>query len=130
MSAAIVSLLCVVLLDYQTQAQMKVQRDPMMQVTEYRTPEEIYVAFRNRKTSRFQGLAIAELQSSRADVVLAQAGGPVCAASLALLYGAGVLLDALRTRTGPRVVFRHAIAAVPVFIALAWCGFTSSRARI
>ena len=71
MSAAIVSLLCVVFMDHQTQAQMKVQRDPMMQVTGYRTPEEIYVAFRNRKMSRFQGLAIAEAiieQSRRTEI--------------------------------------------------------------
>lgn len=71
MSAAIVSLLCVVFMDHQTQAQMKVDKDPMMQVTGYRTPEEIYAAFRNRKTSRLQGLAIAEAiieQSRRTEI--------------------------------------------------------------
>ncbi len=73
MSAAIVSLLCVVFVDHQTQAQMKVDKDPMMQVRYpgYRTPEEIYVAFSNRKMSRFQGLAIAEAiseQSRRTEI--------------------------------------------------------------
>jgi len=73
MSAAIVSLLCVVFMDHQTQAQMKVDVDPMMQgrYSGYRTPEEIYAAFRNRKMSRFQGLEIAEAiieQSRRTEI--------------------------------------------------------------
>jgi len=73
MSAAIVSLLCVVFMDHQTQAQMKVDVDPMMQgrYSGYRTPEEIYAAFGNRKMSRFQGLEIAEAiieQSRRTEI--------------------------------------------------------------
>ena len=62
MSAAIVSLLCVVLLDYQTQAQMKVDVDPMMEdrYSGTRTPEEIFELFRDRKMNRLQGLQIAE----------------------------------------------------------------------
>ena len=69
MSAAIVSLLCVVLLDYQTQAQMKVDVDPMMRdrYSGTRTPEEIFEVFRDRKMNRLQGLQIAEaiLEQSR-----------------------------------------------------------------
>ena len=69
MSAAIVSLLCVVLLDHQTQAQMKVDMDPMMQdrYSGTRTPEEIFEVFRDRKMNRRQGLQIAEaiLEQSR-----------------------------------------------------------------
>jgi soluble lytic murein transglycosylase-like protein len=69
MSAAIVSLLCVVLLDYQTQAQMKVDVDPMMQdrYSGTRTPEEIFEVFRDRKMNRLQGLQIVEaiLEQSR-----------------------------------------------------------------
>ena len=73
MSAAIVSLLCVVFMDHQTQAQMKIERDPMMQDRDsgYRTPEEIYEVFRDRKLSRLQGLEIAEAiieQSRRTDI--------------------------------------------------------------
>ena len=69
MSAAIVSLLCVVFMDHQTQAHMKVDIDPMMQdrYSETRTPEEIFEVFRDRKLSRLQGLQIAEaiLEQSR-----------------------------------------------------------------
>jgi hypothetical protein len=69
MSAAIVSLLCVVLMDHQTQAHMKVDIDPMMQdrYSGTRTPEEIFEVFRDRKMSRLQGLQIAEaiLEQSR-----------------------------------------------------------------
>ena len=69
MSAAIVSLLCVVFMDHQTQAQMKVDIDPMMQdrYSGDRTPEEIFEVFRDRKMSRLQGLQIAEaiLEQSR-----------------------------------------------------------------
>ena len=69
MSAAMVSLLCVVLLDHQTQAQMKVDVDPMMQdrYSGTRTPEEIFEAFRDGKMNRLQGLQIAEaiLEQSR-----------------------------------------------------------------
>jgi hypothetical protein len=69
MSAAIVSLLCVVFMDHQTQAHMKVDIDPMMQdrYSETRTPEEIFEVFRDRKMSRLQGLQIAEaiLEQSR-----------------------------------------------------------------
>ena len=69
MSAAIVSLLCVVLLDHQTQAHMKVDIDPMMQdrYSGDRTPEEIYEVFRDKKMNRIQGLQIAEaiLEQSR-----------------------------------------------------------------
>jgi soluble lytic murein transglycosylase-like protein len=69
MSAAMVSLLCVVLLDHQTQAQMKVDVDPMMQdrYSGTRTPEEIFEVFRDRKMNRLQGLQIAEaiLEQSR-----------------------------------------------------------------
>ena len=69
MSAAIVSLLCVVFMDHQTQAQMKVDIDPMMQdrYSATRTPEEIFEVFRDRKMSRLQGLQIAEaiLEQSR-----------------------------------------------------------------
>jgi len=73
MSAVIVSLLCIVFMDHQTQAQMKVGMDPMMQVrySGYRTPEEIYEAFRHRKMSRLQGLEIAEAiieQSRRTEI--------------------------------------------------------------
>jgi hypothetical protein len=73
MSAAIVSLLCVVFMDHQTQAHMKVDVDPMMQgrYSGYRTPEEICEAFRHRKMSRFQGLEIAEAiieQSRRTEI--------------------------------------------------------------
>ena len=57
MSAAIVSLLCVVLLDYQTQAQMKVDVDPMMEdrYSGSRTPEEIFEVFRDRKMNQAPG---------------------------------------------------------------------------
>jgi hypothetical protein len=69
MSAAIVSLLCVVFMDHQTQAHMKVEIDPMMQdrYSGTRTPEEIYEVFRDRKMNRIQGLQIAEaiLEQSR-----------------------------------------------------------------
>lgn len=69
MSAAIVSLLCVVFMDHQTQAHMKVDIDPMMQdrYSETRTPEEIFEVFRDRKMNRLQGLQIAEaiLEQSR-----------------------------------------------------------------
>jgi len=69
MSAAIVSLLCVVFMDHQTQAHMKVDVDPMMQdrYSGTRTPEEIFEVFRDRKMSRLQGLQIAEaiLEQSR-----------------------------------------------------------------
>jgi hypothetical protein len=69
MSAAIVSLLCVVFVDHQTQAHMKVDIDPMMQdrYSGTRTPEEIFEVFRDRKTNRLQGLQIAEaiLEQSR-----------------------------------------------------------------
>lgn len=73
MSAAIVSLLCVVFLDHQTQAQMKYDMDPMMQdgFSGYRTPEDILEVFRDRKMSRLQGLEIAEAileQSRRTDI--------------------------------------------------------------
>jgi soluble lytic murein transglycosylase-like protein len=68
-SAAIVSLLCVVLLDHQTQAHMKIDIDPMMQdrYSGDRTPEEIYEVFRDKKMNRLQGLQIAEaiLEQSR-----------------------------------------------------------------
>jgi hypothetical protein len=69
MSAAIVSLLCVVFMDHQTQAHMKVNIDPMMQdrYSGIRTPEEIFEVFRDRKMNRLQGLQIAEaiLEQSR-----------------------------------------------------------------
>lgn len=69
MSAAIVSLLCVVFMDHQTQAHMKVDIDPMMQDRYWgtRTPEEIFEVFRDRKMNRLQGLQIAEaiLEQSR-----------------------------------------------------------------
>ena len=69
MSAAIVSLLCVVFMDHQTQAHMKVDIDPMMQdrYSASRTPEEIFEVFRDRKMNRLQGLQIAEaiLEQSR-----------------------------------------------------------------
>ena len=69
MSAAIVSLLCVVFMDHQTQAHMKVDIDPMMQdrYSGTRTPEEIFEVFRDRKMNRLQGLQIAEaiLEQSR-----------------------------------------------------------------
>ncbi len=69
MSAAIVSLLCIVLLGHQTQAHMKYDIDPMMQdrYSGYRTPEEILEVFRDRKMNRLQGLEIAEaiLEQSR-----------------------------------------------------------------
>lgn len=69
MSAAMVSLLCVVFMDHQTQAQMKVAIDPMMQdrYSGDRTPEEIFEVFRDRKMNRLQGLQIAEaiLEQSR-----------------------------------------------------------------
>ena len=69
MSAAIVSLLCVVLLDHQTQAQMKVDVDPMMEdrYSGTRTPEEIFETFRDRKMNRLHGMEIAEaiLEQSR-----------------------------------------------------------------
>ena len=69
MSAAIVSLLCVVFMDHQTQAHMKIDIDPMMQdrYSGTRTPEEIYEVFRDKKMNRLQGLQIAEaiLEQSR-----------------------------------------------------------------
>jgi len=69
MSAAIVSLLCVVFMDHQTQAHMKVDIDPMMQdrYSGTRTPEEIFEVFRDRKMNRLHGLQIAEaiLEQSR-----------------------------------------------------------------
>jgi soluble lytic murein transglycosylase-like protein len=75
MSAAIVSLLCVVLLNQQTQAQaqMKCNMDPMTQdsYSGYSTPEEILEAFRDKKMSRLQGLEIAEAiieQSRRTEI--------------------------------------------------------------
>jgi hypothetical protein len=68
-SAAIVSLLCVVFMDHHTQAHMKVDIDPMMQdrYSGTRTPEEIFEVFRDRKMNRIQGLQIAEaiLEQSR-----------------------------------------------------------------
>jgi soluble lytic murein transglycosylase-like protein len=73
MSAAIVSLLCVVFMDHQTQAQMKVDMNPMMQdrYAETRSPEEIFEVFRDGKLNRLQGLEIAEAiieQSRRTDI--------------------------------------------------------------
>jgi hypothetical protein len=73
MSAAIVSLLCVVFMDHQTQAHMKVDIDPMMQdrYSGTRTPEEIFEVFRDRKMNRLQGLQIAEAildQSRRTEI--------------------------------------------------------------
>jgi hypothetical protein len=73
MSAAIVSLLCVVFMDHQTQAQMKVDMNPMMQdrYSGTRSPEEILEVFRDRKLNRLQGLEIAEAiieQSRRTDI--------------------------------------------------------------
>jgi hypothetical protein len=46
---------------------------------------------------------------------------PFVGMMLSAVYAAGVLLDATRTRAGLRVVLRHAAAAAPVAIALAWC---------
>ncbi len=73
LSAAIVSLICVVLLNQQTQAQMKYNMDPMTQdgYSVYRTREEIFEVFRDRKMERLQGLEIAEAiieQSRRTDI--------------------------------------------------------------
>jgi soluble lytic murein transglycosylase-like protein len=73
MSAAIVSLLCVVFMDHQTQAQMKADMNPMMQdrYSGTRSPEEILEVFRDRKLNRLQGLEIAEAiieQSRRTDI--------------------------------------------------------------
>jgi hypothetical protein len=69
MSASIVSLLCVVFVDHQTQAHMKVDVNPQMQGRDSgdRTPEEIYEVFRHRKMNRHQGIEIAEaiLEQSR-----------------------------------------------------------------
>jgi soluble lytic murein transglycosylase-like protein len=73
LSAAIVSLLCVVLLNHQTQAQMAYDMDPLMQdrFSGYRTREQIFETFRQKKISRLQGLEIAEAiieQSRRTDI--------------------------------------------------------------
>jgi soluble lytic murein transglycosylase-like protein len=73
LSAAIVSLLCVVLLNQQTQAQMKYNMDPMTKDSDsgYRTPEDILEVFSNKKINRLQGLEIAEAiieQSRRTDI--------------------------------------------------------------
>jgi soluble lytic murein transglycosylase-like protein len=69
MSAAIVSLLCVVFMDHQTQAQMKYTVNPLMQdrYSGTRSPEEILEVFRDRKMNPRQGLEIAEaiLEQSR-----------------------------------------------------------------
>ena len=73
LSAAIVSLLCVILLNRQTQAQMTYNVDPQIQdrFSGYRTREEIIEVFRHRRMSRIQGLEIAEAileQSRRTDI--------------------------------------------------------------
>ena len=73
LSAVIVSLICVVLLNQQTQAQMKYDMDPMTQdcSSGYRTREEIFEVFRDRKINRLQGLEIAEAiieQSRRTEI--------------------------------------------------------------
>jgi soluble lytic murein transglycosylase-like protein len=74
-SAVIVSLLCVVLLNQQTQAQaqMMCTMDPMTQdrYSGYRTREEIFEVFRDGKMNRLQGLEIAEAiieQSRRTEI--------------------------------------------------------------
>ena len=46
---------------------------------------------------------------------------PFVGMMLSAVYGAGVLLDAIRSRADIRDVLRHAGAAVPVAAALAWC---------
>jgi soluble lytic murein transglycosylase-like protein len=73
MSAAIVSLLCVVFMDHQTQAQMKYTVNPLMQdrYSGTRSPEEIFEVFRDRKVKPRQGLEIAEAiieQSRRTEI--------------------------------------------------------------
>jgi soluble lytic murein transglycosylase-like protein len=73
LSAAIISLLCVVLLNHQTQAQMAYDMDPLMQdrFSGYRTREQIFETFRQKKINRLQGLEIAEAiieQSRRTDI--------------------------------------------------------------
>jgi hypothetical protein len=69
MSAAIVSLLCVVFMDHQTQAQMKYTVNPLVQdrYSGTRSPEEIFEVIRDRKMNPRQGLEIAEaiLEQSR-----------------------------------------------------------------
>ena len=61
MSAAIVSLLCVVFMDHQTQAQMKYTVNPLMQhrYSGYRSPEEIFEVFRDRKVRPYGSYSIA-----------------------------------------------------------------------
>jgi hypothetical protein len=46
---------------------------------------------------------------------------PLLGASFCGVYGVTILADVIRTRASIRVLLRHALAVVPVLIALAWC---------
>lgn len=46
---------------------------------------------------------------------------PFVGAMLSAVYGAGVVVDAVRSRIDPRHILRHGLAAVPVLAALGWC---------
>jgi len=75
MSAAMVSLACVVFMDHQILAQIKIDADPMMKGRDSgtRNAEEVYEAFRDRKMSRLQGLEIAKSiieQSRRTEIAV------------------------------------------------------------
>jgi hypothetical protein len=55
---------------------------------------------------------------------LATTMNPLLGGCFSLIYGAMILVDAMRTPSGWRLVPRHAIAALPVVLAVAW-GYTS-----
>jgi hypothetical protein len=55
---------------------------------------------------------------------LATTVNPLLGSCFSLIYGAMILVDALRTPGGWRMVPRHAIAALPVFLAVGW-GYAS-----
>src|SRR5262249_14664351 len=46
---------------------------------------------------------------------------PLLGAAFCAIYGATILMDAIRQRASVRDVLRHALAIIPVVIALAWC---------
>jgi hypothetical protein len=46
---------------------------------------------------------------------------PFVGAMLSAVYGAGILIDTVRSRTDLRMFLRHAIVAIPVLAALGWC---------
>jgi Transglycosylase SLT domain len=73
MSVAMVSLICVVFMYQQTQAQMRYGMDPLLQdrYSEYRTKEDIYKILRDKEMNLTQGMEIAEaiiVQSKRTEI--------------------------------------------------------------